>query len=64
MGWFIREFVLTYEGCVMLDAVMDVKIREVKAPRAVGAVEDHGDMAWDVETERGRKVVGRANCHV
>jgi hypothetical protein len=57
-GLVSGTILLTYEGCVMLDAVMDVDMREVEAPRVVGTVEDPGDVARRVERERGRKVVG------
>ena len=53
--------VLTYEGCIVLDAVMHVDVREVEAPGGVGAVEDPRDVARDVERERGRKVERRAD---
>lgn len=45
----------------MLDAVMHVDVREVEAPGVVGAIEDPGHVARDVEAERGRKVVRRAD---
>jgi hypothetical protein len=53
--------VLTYEGCVVFDAVMHIDVREVEAPGGVGAIEDPRDVARDVERERGRKVVRRAD---
>ena len=56
-----RGLVLTYEGCVVLDAVMHVDVREVEAPGGVGAVEDPRDVARGVETERGRKIERRAD---
>jgi hypothetical protein len=56
-----RAWLLTYEGCIVLDAVMHVDVREVEVPGGVGAVEDPGDEARDVEAERGRKVVRRAD---
>ena len=55
------SLVLTYEGCIVLDAVMHVDVREVEAPGVVGAVEDPRDVARDVEGDRGSKVVSRAN---
>jgi hypothetical protein len=45
----------------VLDAVMHVDIREVETPGVVGAVEDPGHVARNVEAERGRKVVRRAD---
>ena len=53
--------VLTYEGCIVLDAVVHVEVREIEAPGVVGAVEDPRDVARDVEAERGSKVVRRAD---
>ena len=48
-----KGMVLTYEGCIVLDAVMNVDVREVEAPSGVGAVEDPRHEVRD-ERERGR----------
>ena len=40
---------------------MHVDVREIEAPGVVGAVEDPGDVARDVEAERRRKVVRRTD---
>ena len=45
----------------MLDAIMYIDVGEIEAPGVVGTVEDLCDVARDVEAERGRKVVCRAN---
>lgn len=58
---FLMCLVLTYEGCIVLDAVMHVEVLEVEAPGVVGAIEDPGEVARGVEADRGTKVVRRAD---
>ena len=45
----------------MLDAVVYIDVCNVKAPRAVRAVQDVRDESWHIKTGRRRKVVGRAD---
>ena len=42
----------------MLNAVMYINVREIKASGAVGTIEDPCDVAQYVEAKGGRKVVG------